>query len=274
MMNLTKFYLYEIEDLSPYGGLHFLSLLLMFVAIAGFVFLAKKYGDKNTKWIVFGFGILFVCLELYKQLWFNFLCEDPEFYDWSNFPFQFCTTPMYVCLISVFFNEKYRKYLYSYLAFYGLAAGVAVMVYPNTIIIDNVSISTESLIWHGSMVVLGVYLNVVYGFGKNLKELKPAIFVFLIMVAIACTYNFVYEYFKGVYGLTDSSNMFYFSPYYETVLPILNAIKEHVPWIVFMLCYIIGVSIGALIIWSVSYLITKCYEYIKNKNSNFNKAYN
>lgn len=263
MKNLS-FYAYEIEGLSGYGLFHLLFVILTIIGIAIFSLIAYRYKEKNIKWIVFGFGILFLILEIYKQLWFNLLDEGAEPYVWYQFPFQMCSTPMYVCLISILFNEKIRNYLYSYLAFYSFVAGLSVMIYPGNIFVDNVSISAQSLTWHGSMVVLGCYLIVAKNYGKGIKEFIPGIAVFGILVTLALTMNLTFEYFKNIYNIDATFNMFYISPYYECSLPILVTIQESVGWFIFFLCYIVAVTFGSSFIWLASFGIRKAINHFSN----------
>lgn len=261
MYTQLSFYSYEIENLGSYGLFHLFFVLMTIIGITIFLLIVKKFKDKHIKWIVFGFGILFLILEVYKQLWFNVLDEGAEPYVWYQFPFQLCSTPMYICLISVFFKEKYRNYLYSYLAFYSMIAGISVMIYPDNVIIDNVSISAQSLIWHGSMVILGSYLIGVKKFGKKINELISSIVIFLILAMIALAMNFTYEYFNSIYNIDATFNMFYISPYYECVLPILTTIQESVGWFIFLLCYIFAVTLGASAVWGVAHLVNKSYQH-------------
>lgn len=150
--------------------------------------------------------------------------------------------------------------MYTYLAFYGLLAGFSVLIYPETVIISEVTISIQSLLWHGGMVVLGCYLIQANSFGQRKEELRPAILIFFILTMLAQTMNIAFEQLKQLYQLQGTFNMFFISPYYTQGIPVLSQITEETNWFVSFIIYIIGVTLGACLVWTLAHL-----KYVKKE---------
>ncbi len=51
--------------------------------------------------------------------------------------------------------------------------------------------------------------------------------------------------------------MFYISPYFISSLPIFNTIQQNIPYLLFLLIYILVLIIGAFIIYNLAKLIKK-----------------
>lgn len=107
------------------------------------------------------------------------------------------------------------------MGFYYTLAGIAVMLFPDTIISKKVTITMQSVIWHGAMITLGIYLIVTIQLGQNIKELISGIIIFCILTFIAITMNYVFEQIKTTYKIDASFNLFLISPYYESNILVL-----------------------------------------------------
>ncbi|MGM9899715.1 MAG: hypothetical protein ACI32E_03940 [Bacilli bacterium] len=232
-------------------------IFLLIVIVLGFIFLNKTYhhNQNSIKWTVFIFGLIFTGLELYKQIFLNVI-KKRDGYDWGAFPFQLCSTPIYFCTLSILFkDERKRDFIYAYLGSYAFLGGLSVMVLPMTVFSYNVHMTIHSLIWHALMVVLGIYLIIHHKFGDNLSQYKKATCSFLLVTMLAMLMNFVFEQVKRVTGITDTFNMFFISPYYESHVLIMSDIWRLTNWYVFIFIYIVGIPICALLVWKISSLI-------------------
>lgn len=233
-------------------------ILITLAAIVLVIKNTKKFDEKSIDKVVFNFGLLYFFLELYKQLFFN-VFSGRTGYDWSIFPFQLCSTPLYVCLISPFTKGKVKKAFYAYLSSFCMLGGLSVLVYPNSVIIDEVTITFQSMIWHSSMVVLGCYLIYVNRFGKDLKELLPGVVIFLIVVFIAVNMNYLFEVFKQKYEMDSYFNMLFISPYYECDIVLYSIIWNATNWYISVFAYILGLTLGSIIIWFFAH-ISYCHQ--------------
>ncbi len=246
-----------------YSWFHLMWIMIMIlVCVLSSLFIAKKNDKKIDDKFVFSIGLILLIAELYKQV---FLTLEEGHYQWYQFPFQFCSIPMYVAFVAPLIkNEKIKDAMYIFLSSYGLLAGMSVMVYPDTVFhTEYITLLIHTMLWHSSMVVMGIYLVVARKYGKKYKELIPASIIFIIIVMIAVIANIVgYEiYFKfperNIYD--ESFFLLYVSPYYPTPLPVLSNIKEIVPYPVFLLSYILFFSLGVLILWSALIGIRKLF---------------
>lgn len=168
---------WKTDKLHGYGWFHLIIIVINVCITIVFIRRYKNHNEKQVKMTVFYFGLFFFFLELYKQLFIN-VFEDRSSYNWSTFPFQFCSTPIYICLLTPVFKEKIREYLYQFMGFYYTIAGLSVMVVPDSVITSEVTITMQSLLWHGAMITLGVYLIITRNLGCKIKEMIPGILLF------------------------------------------------------------------------------------------------
>lgn len=256
MENLITDWKWPGERPTSFGWYHLMWLAIMIVVtIVLCMTLAKKHNKKKDDIVIFSFGFMLIALEIYKQIFYTL---DAGYYQWHAFPFQFCSVPMFVAFIAPLLKDgKVKDAMYKFLAYFGLLAGLAVMTYPgNCFATSYVTILIHTMIWHSSMVIMGIYLHVSKQYGKNiLKEVIPGFIVFSVILLIAFSANMIgyHAWFKNpdlnVFG--QQLNLFYISPYYSCSLPILSNIKEHVPYVVFLGSYLLAFFLGVTIIFGI-----------------------
>lgn len=260
------------ERPTNYGWYHILWLVLM-IAITVFLCLkfARKHDEKIDNRVIFSFGAFLVAIELYKQIFYT---VEAGRYMWYAFPYQFCSIPMFVAFIAPLIKQKkVQDAMYKFIAIFGLLAGLAVMAYPDSCFgTDYITILLHTMMWHASMVIIGIYLIVAKKYCSNiksiLKEIGPGAIVFTIVVSIALIANIVgyYAYFgtpANVHG--DKLFLMYISPWYECPFPILGALKEQLPFPVFFLLYLLAFVLGISILWFAVFGIRKLVNLIANK---------
>lgn len=246
-------------DVGPgaFSWFHILWLAIMVVACVVFgLTVARKHSPKADRIVISIFSLILIGCEVFKQLfWFEFY----EYYRFEIFPFQFCSVPIYVAFIaSVIPWDKVREACYRFLAFYGIIGGLAVMLIPNAVLYTYfIPMSIHSMLWHTVLVVMGVYLIISRGYGRNIREMLTPSAIFLGFVALAIIGNvLVYKLHLGTPACQpgDNLSMFYISPYYPTQLPLLGAV-QNVSYPLFVLCYILLFNGFSLIVWGITRLV-------------------
>ena len=270
MLNINSLYNWLWpEDGGPavFGWYHIMWLAIMFLCCGlSIYFFARKHNDKTDKKFIFSIGAILIGIEIFKQI---FKIVDQGYYDWDDIPFQFCSVPMYFAFATIFIkNKKIKETFYKFLASFGFLAGLAVMAFPDTVFnTQYIVMLIHTMIWHSSMVVMGVYLIVSRGYGKNIKELISPCIVFTSVVIFALVANFVAQ---GIYfgnpnvDYHGDFNLFYISPYYGNPIPILGDIKEAVIFPLFFIVYLLAFFIGVGIVWAIIMGIRKLIS-LKNK---------
>lgn len=264
---MLDFFYAKMQTPSLYGIFHIACLLV----IAGItVFLCVKFKnstDKQHRIILFIFGIVPFIFEIYKQLVLSYTPSTGVWnYQWYAFPFQFCSTPMYIALISSFIkNKKVQEYFDAYLGTFALFAGLTVMFYPGDVFIDIVGINIQTMVCHGFMVALGIYLLVSNRCKLNFKTILKALAVFGGLLIIAMILNLLWP----LLNINETFNMFFISPHYPCTLAVLQMFYPPVtPYPVFLLMYIAGFTLAATIVLSVAIGIKKLSTTIKSKKTN------
>ena len=232
-----------------YGWFHILCLII--TILITIVLIYKKPNKKKTMLVI---SIIMILFETYKQLSFSF-DNGIWNYQWYGFPFQFCATPMYVALVAgLTKNKKIEEYCYSFLATFGLIAGVSVMLYPNTVFVKEVLINIQTMQHHGFMVVMGAYILATHSVNRKYKEvIKEGFSVFLILVTLALILDIITYYLNIDGGL----EMFFISPFHTSELPVFNIIYEKVPYIIFLLIYLFAFFLGGSIMYGFAHFIKK-----------------
>lgn len=232
----------------PYGLFH-----ICFVIITALsCFLLCRYfrspSDKTIRKILLVYAIVCIVLEVYKQISFTFGVNDGVItsnYQWYAFPFQFCSIPMYVALLAALIPSKnFLHGAISFLATFGVIAGVLVMASPTTVFIDTIGINIQTMVHHGGQVCIGLFLLIHGGACKTFGEELRGIGFFLGAVSTALLLNFTVIRFIPEGTTFD---MFFLSPYFDTTLPVYVGIEPHVSFPVFVLLYVfpfITVSLG------------------------------
>lgn len=246
-----------------FGWFHLLWLGIMICECVVIFIFRKKISRKCINIILLVTGILLILFEVYKQLDFSFNYNGGNGnsywqYQWYAFPFQFCSTPMYLMLLAGLLR-KGRVYdaLICYLATFSLFAGMVVMVYPGNVFISTIGINIQTMFWHSSMVVIGFLLLVTKSVQFNIKTFLKALIVFVIMIVLALIMNIIWHYC----GDEQKFNMFYISPYIPCNLVVLDVVYASLPYPVFLLIYIIGFSLAGIII----IYFAKLCEFISQK---------
>ena len=249
-----------------YGWFHILCLCIVSALCVFIIVKRKSISQKTVQISLLAFWIIVALFEVVKQINFSYSPTSGDWtYQWYAFPFQFCSSILYVLPLAVFVkNEKFKKFMYAFLATYNLFAGIAVMLYPSTVFIDDVCINIQTMVHHGLMVVVGVLLYATKTVDFNFKTLGKAATVFSVLVCVAFILNNTFDEKSGF-------NMF-FIDVEGCDLPILNIISQNAPYPVFIMCYILGFTAcaGIILILAklVSTLILKCEEkFKKNKKT-------
>ncbi len=247
-MNFFEKLLYGLEAEMPwppmFGWFHLTALVLVALATV-FVALRYKYAtDKQMRIILLSLGLLCLGFETYKQLIFSFSWDTVNqeaiwSFQWYAFPFHFCSMPMYLAPIAALLKKgKVQQAILNFLATFGLFGGLAVMIYAEPVFIPTIGINIQTMVHHGSQVVMGIFLLSSHRAEFKWKAMVGASIVFIIPLMIAIGMNYAFFAIKGY--AAGEFNMFWISPYFTTQIPILGSIKPLVPYPVFVMIYILG----------------------------------
>jgi len=259
----------EMVKPTPYGWFHLMCFAIVIALCVLAIVFRKKFSAKSVNIVLLVTGVAMILFEIYKQVIMNFDNGAFEPYAWYIFPFQFCSTPMYLMVIAglVGLISKKSGKVYSaivaYLGTFALFAGLAVMFLPTTVFIPTIGINIQTMFVHGGMVVIGVLLLVTQTTKVEWKTILKALIVFGIMVAVALIMNVIWR-FAGPYE-EHTFNMFFISPWYNCELPLLQLVQDSTPYIIFLLVYIIGFTACATIVLSITIGIKKLHQIIANK---------
>jgi len=260
----------KMETPKVFGWFHIMCLTIVFVVIILLYRNKKNNDEKQLKRVLGTYAFIALILEILKQLiWtFNYNVETGIViwdYKWYAFPFQLCTTPIYVCIITLLLKKcKVRDYLLSYIAYITILGSVTTAITPYSCLVSDILVNIHTMWLHLGSLAVSVYLLMTEQVKIDKKNLQMAIFTFLIFVGIAETLNVVI-YNSGLLN-GEVFNMFYISPYFISPLPVFGTIQSNVPYIIYLLTYISVLILGGFIVYNVSLKI-------KNRKNNYKLIY-
>lgn len=247
----------DMETPTMYGWFH---LLFFAASIVAGILLCVKYKhptDRFVSKLLLITAVLSIFFEVYKQINFTFSYDGQTItgdFQWYAFPFQFCSTPMYVGLLAGLQPKgKVRDALCTYLGTYALFGGLVVMIYPAQVFIDTIGINIQTMICHGSMLTVGIYLLGTQYIKLEHKTILKAIPVFICLVAVATVMNEI-AYTSGLLQ-TETFNMFFISPYCEGTLPVYSLVQGVVPYPWCMIIYVAIFTLAAYIMLLIAMLV-------------------
>lgn len=231
----------------PYDWFHLTWLVLLLGGVALVFFFSLK-DDKKTLYIsyIVSASIMWVG-ELVKQFLSTYDSSPVGVYRWYDFPFQFCSTPLYTFLLAAILKKgKIYDYLSAYNSTYCLFAGLIVMLTPSTVFSHSMTINFQSMIHHILMITTAVAGLRVYAKKFDLSLYRGAFIVFMINIVIAEILNFAIPPLTG-----QEVNMFFIGPYMDNV-KYLTPFRKAFPYPIFVGLYVLvfseiaaGIAYGA-----------------------------
>lgn len=254
----------EMKEPTTFGWFHLLWIILVVISIIILYKCKKYYNEKQLKVVLAVYGLIALMLEVLKQLIWSFnydvLTNTITWdYQWYSFPFQLCTTSIFISLICLLLKKgKIRNCLLSYLSYITILGSFFTMIMPDSCFTNDILVNIHTMWLHLGSFVVSVYLLMSGEVKINLKSLKNAIFVFFAFVIIAVMMNIII-YNSGILN-GETFNMFYISPYFESSLPVFDIIQKNSPYIIYLLIYVLALSLGALMVYLISKLIRNVTE--------------
>ena len=219
---------WRMEPIRPYSSTHFIIMAVIFAAAAGFGLLMSRK-CRRTERILFSFGIYLAAAEFYKQIFLTYVRGGS--YSWSDFPFQLCSVPMYLCLLYPVFREKGKRIIRDMLMTYNLIGGVAALLEPTSSFSSYWILTIHSLVWHGCLICIGLYLVFEEkNKGKSgkiriwIRDYIPVMGLYLFLAVTAVVLNALFRNISA-----GTMNLFFLGPSYPDMI-ILNAVYEHAGW--------------------------------------------
>lgn len=251
---------------SVYGLYHIVTFALIILMTAWLCIRFRDAEEKTVRRILLTAWIFMVIGEVVKCLLFALTVTDGVAswsFPWHAFPFQLCSTPLYVLPIAIFCRGRIRETAHVFLMTFSLVGGLAVLIYPESVFTEFLGINIQTMMHHGLQVALGIYLAVCERRNLNLRHFAKAVPAFLMAAIVALILNIgVYHIYAAKGGGIPEFNMFFISPYFDTNLPIVGDVYAAVSYPVFLTVYLLGLPIVALIPY---YTILGIYRFVLRK---------
>ena len=243
----------------PFGAFHMIFVAVILLLGMAMILLRRYLpkGEGNLKKMLILFGVGLLLLETGKQIVYSYTAEGGWLYNWDRFPFQFCSTPIYVALAAMLLPPcKVRQALLCFLATYSPVAGCAVLFYPSPDVFHEILfLDVHTMLWHGAMLAFGLYLWLTEAVKPSLKTALMAAVVYLPLPCIALALNEL-EIATGFAG-DFTFNMFYVARDGRCSIPVLSWIQANAPYAVFFVSYVLTLGTGGGLVTAGMGLISR-----------------
>lgn len=166
-------------------------------------------------------GLLLMVSEVLKEV---FLFHIYGQYSWSDFPFQLCSVPMYLCVLYYFLKKLWIE---QFIMIYSLLGAAASFLVPAGSFSVYVFFTVHSLFWHAMLLFLGVFLIIRQPCESlRLRNFIPVGLAYLIFAGIAVLFNSLFFDISG-----GTMNLFFLGPGWPDML-ILNELHENHGWFI------------------------------------------
>jgi hypothetical protein len=253
-----------------YGWFHICYLFVILIVTLVCALIMRNRSDVAVRIFILICASISLMLEAIKQILLSFKCDDDNnvswVYDWYSFPFQLCSTTMYMSFLSnILWKGRIQRALDAAVVIVMMGA-TTVLFYPSSVLATiYIFICHQTMIHHGLMIVIGVVLM------ETRLELNHKTFflyglpVYYVLVIIALVMDICFYYF---YGDDQHFNMFFISPFYTTSYPVIDPLRIKA-YPVFLLIYIVMSTIyGYLIFFAgfvTKHIFNKIRVYLKNR---------
>ncbi len=257
---IVAFFGIRAEMPRAYGVFHTVSICIILSLSLVAIFFRKRITEKFIAHSMLWSGIIMLVFEIYKQIVMSYRpANDTWSYPWYIFPFQFCSTPIYLTFIAFAlykFNKKEPfKAFTAFLGTYSLIGAIVVLfVGTNSVFSPIIGVSVQTMVHHGIMFILAVMILVSGTVSYNLKTAFNAYKIFCVLVVMALFLN-------RIYGDGTKFDMFYLAPESDFVYPVFNNLfGGRLPHFVYVIGYIILFTLGAFLIIGIGRAFTRKRE--------------
>lgn len=262
MKEILHFLQGEMEVPGIFSWFHFFMLLLIVAGTILVSYYFRNAEEKVYKRILFIAWISLLVLEVFKQIIKAFHYGPPSYWEYSirDFPFSVCSMIYFFVPIILFVNkEKHPKIVDAangYMCFISLVAGFAVCIYTDMVMTKLIYTNVQSLLHHGTQVVIGVYIFVWNRKNISFRTVYRSFIAFVITAVIAILINLAfYPHFI---------NMFFINPTRITNLPIGNIVQEKLGYPVYLLLFLLLIGLVTYLTYLVE---TSIYKLVLKKNA-------
>lgn len=245
------------EKPTAFGVFHTVSVCIILAVSLLAVFMRHKLTEKVLAYSMLVFGMIMVVFEIYKQTVMSYNpSADTWKYPWYIFPFQFCSTPIYITFIAfALYKLKKTEQFRSFTAFLGtyslIGAVVVLFVGTNSVFNRIIGVNVQTMLHHGIMFWLAVMILVSGNVSFNLKTAVSTFKIFCVLVVMALVLN-------RIYGDGTKFDMFYLAPESRFVYPMFNKLfGGNLPHSVYVIGYIVLFTLGMFLILGVGHLLTR-----------------
>jgi len=255
-----RFFFGRNPSFAPFSAFHF--IFLAFTLVAGILLLifARHCSDKKFRLIVLIAWIVIVLFEIGKQINWAMNLESRTFvrYEWSSFPFQFCSLPFYIWPFTIFMKDnKYRTAINMFIGTYVFFAGFGYL-FVGSSIVDRVFIAHQTMIHHGLQAIISLFIFVHEYKKFNYKIFLQSTFFLVCTILLAIVLNVVLSPLGSI-------NLCEMNPLQPTTAPVFGDIVKAVGFVPFVIIYLIGFfGFGNITYWSIMGII-KLIHHIQNK---------
>lgn len=261
--NILKFLNVQITKPELYGTFHIVCLVLMISVSVLLCYLWERGTIRNVRNVLLVTAIVVLFFEVYKQINFTFQVTETGIksdYQWNAFPWQLSTIPIYISFIASLSKGRVHQHACAYLSTYALFSGLAVMLYPATAFTETLGICIQTMICHGSMVVIAIFLYYTEHVYTEWKTLLRAIPIFCIALSGAIFLNEIYHL---ILPDGETFNMFLLSRHYPSDLPVYSIVhnwimgKNPALYPICLLLYVIGFTAVAALLFYIVRIIKR-----------------
>lgn len=183
-------------------------------------------------------GLILALGEVYKQLFLYEIVNDFH-YDWWYFPFQLCSTPMYVCLMFPFLpSGPWQKSALIYLQDFSLLGGIMALAFPFDLMHPYWTLTLHGLLWHLILIFISFFAAGTDLYSHDAKSFFCSLPLFFLFCLIATAINCFHR---------ESANMFYISPFQLTTQPVFRQIAARYGIPAGNMVYLISICTGAFL---------------------------
>lgn len=243
----------------PCGEYHIAWIIAVVIATLALTLLFSRAKDKTARIIITFAWVVMLLFELLKQFFNCMYISGGEIvwkYNFGAFPYQFCSTPLYILpLVALMNNGRSRDAAIVFLSTFAIIGGLAVYIFPDSVLTGHKFVNFQSMLHHGIQIFIGLYIASRYRKTLTNRNFASATLSFLFMTGLAIFLNVMFTRWFEIKGISSSINLFFVNPYVRYIPPVLEGLGlESLPYPVFLLGYI-------TIFIAISYLLMKIISF-------------